>query len=152
MWRAWPVRCPFDDLIDIHGNWVAELLPAEREQSLRKIGAPLGGRKYFLHVVPYRIISLHFHFCQTAIADDCGQNIIEIVGHASGKQANGLHLLSVAELVLELPALRNVVRHYQLGAAAREIQRMGRSLDRDDGPVLFPVPPVAGLISTFRNV
>ncbi len=42
------------------------------------------------------------------VADDGGQDIIEIVGYAAGKGADALHLLGMAELFFELLILGDV--------------------------------------------
>ena len=47
-------------------------------------------------------------FQELQIADDDGEQIVEIVGDAAGELAHGLHLLRLAELLLHLPALGDV--------------------------------------------
>ena len=45
---------------------------------------------------------------QIGIADNYCQQVIEVVSHSSGKQADRLHLLRLTELLLQMFSLRNV--------------------------------------------
>src|SRR5208282_3624303 len=47
---------------------------------------------------------------QVGIADDRGQDIVEIMGHATGKLSDRLHLLRLREIALQSPLLGRVER------------------------------------------
>ena len=44
----------------------------------------------------------------SAVAADDGEQVVEVVGHAAGQAADGLHLLRLAELLLQLAALGDI--------------------------------------------
>jgi len=54
---------------------------------------PVRRKQNLLDMSPLRIITPHLHAHYLAIADDRRQNIVEIVGHATGQGADGFHLL-----------------------------------------------------------
>jgi hypothetical protein len=45
---------------------------------------------------------------QLGVADDAGEDVVEIVGHPAGHQADGLHLLVTEQLFLESMAFGDV--------------------------------------------
>src|SRR4051794_33195631 len=63
--------------------------------------------------------------------DDPGQEIVEIVGDAAGQLSDGLHLLGLSELLLQVLALRDV--------AADAVQHVSASRDRPVDPAISPV-------------
>ena len=52
-----------------------------------------------------RVVGGHVMEEQVGVADDTRQDVIEVVGHPSGKQAQGLHLLRTLQALLQLLAL-----------------------------------------------
>ena len=49
------------------------------------------------------VLKYQFH-----VSDNHIEDIIEVMGNASGKRTNGFHLLGLAELVFKLFAVRNI--------------------------------------------
>ncbi len=56
-----------------------------------------------------------------AVTDDDGEQVVEVVGHAAGQLADDLHLLSLAELLLQPVPFRQIDPHPdQAGSPAHE--------------------------------
>ena len=81
-----------------------------------------------VHIAPKRVIGRHFFLEYAPVADDRGENIVEVVGHATGQLADRLHLLRLQQLLVELLVLGNVEQ--------RCLQPDGRSAGvAEQGPV-----------------
>ena len=63
------------------------------------------------------------------------------MGDAAGELADGLHLLRLAELLLECAAIGDVDGHHDLRPAPAEGRRVRADLDLEDGAVAFLVVP-----------
>src|SRR5213594_4129801 len=64
----------------------------------------------------------------------------------SREATHRLHLLRLAELLLEPLALRHVVDHDLLGPPAGERDSVTAGLHLDERPVLLAMPPGAGVV------
>ena len=62
-----------------------------------------------VEVFPSLGIAAHALLQQLQIAHDDGEQVVEIVRDAAGELAHGLHLLRLAELLLHLPTLGDVL-------------------------------------------
>ena len=51
----------------------------------------------------------HLSECELRVTGDRGQRIVQIVGDAARQPADGLHFLGVAQLIFEVPAIRDVL-------------------------------------------
>ena len=84
---------------------------AERQQLLRQAGGALGGAPdlggRMLPIRPGR----HLFDQLVAVAQQDGDQVVEVVGDAGGEAADGLHLLRLAQLVLQPVALAQVARN-----------------------------------------
>ena len=74
---------------------------------------------------------------QAGVALDDGEQVVEVVRDARGELADGLHLLRLPELVLEMQPLGDVLRHEQNVRLARDRER----LERDERAAQFAVAP-----------
>ena len=61
------------------------------------------------------IICLQLHLDEVSIADDGGEDIVEVMRNASGERAYRLHLLGMPQLLFELPYLRYIVQRLDNG-------------------------------------
>ena len=61
-----------------------------------------------LNVVAHRLAWLQVREQQIAVAQDDGQQVVEVVGHAAGKPPDRLHLLRLTQLVLQSLAVREI--------------------------------------------
>jgi hypothetical protein len=75
-----------------------------------------------------------------AVAADDGQQVVEVVRDAAGELPDRLHLLRLAELVLEHAALGHVAQHEQM--AAGEELGVRADLEHPAAAVLLAVPDV----------
>ena len=124
-----------EQLVAVDLDRAKHLPPAERQQALRQFGAALAG-------LPISSASC-FRSCRAfscslekfGIADDHGQQIVEVVGDAAGELADGLHLLRLDELLLGALALGQIVDDADenrlavlLRLADRQVHREGRAV------------------------
>ena len=78
---------------------------------------------------------------QHDVAGDAGQDVVEVVGDAAGELADRLHLLGLAQLLLERAPLRHVLRDglEAVDRASGAPHRAARESHQDFFPV--PAPP-----------
>ena len=131
-----------------------ELASAEGEQLLGELGGPQAGLANLLDVLPDRLSRPQIREGQLAVAQDRGQQVVEIMGDPPCQPADRLHLLGLAELLLgQLELLLGplpfgdveVDRHAPDGTPARIVQGGGRDAHVDPASVLVqPLGLVAG--------
>jgi hypothetical protein len=80
---------------------------------------------------------------QRRVAGDDGEQVVEVVRDPAGEAPDRLHLLRLAEPVLEALALADVVGEHERRVTALEDDPAGRDLDVDQRAVLAPVAPDA---------
>ena len=96
---------PGDQLVDVDVLRPERLLPGKGEQAARQIGPAkcrverLARQLVDIGIIPFQIPQ------QVDIADDHAQHVVEIMRHAAGQIADGLHLLRLVELRLQLGPL-----------------------------------------------
>ena len=100
-------------VVDIQRTQFDLLLAAEGQEAAGQVHRPLAGGEDALDVFFERIISFQLHLQQRSVADDGRQDIVEIMGHASGQDADGFHFLRLAQLFFQFLALGNVAHHGQ---------------------------------------
>lgn len=88
-----------DERIEIENDGLEELLAAEGEELAGEAGGLLAGLADEPNLLA-RALALYLQLQHFGIADDGGEEIVEIVGHAAGQPPDGLQLLRVAEQVL----------------------------------------------------
>jgi hypothetical protein len=82
-------------------------------------------------------------FCKRNIAEDHGQQVVEVMGKSSGKDADGFELLGTQEVLLHFFAFRNVIRQDEVRPLSVDHDGMGNDLHLDERPVLQAVFPDA---------
>src|SRR5207245_2121992 len=84
------------------------LAAAEGQKLAGQNSRAVGGVQYLLHaraqLMPFTQIVQH----HAAVAADYGEQVVEVVRHAAGQPADGFHLLRLAELLFQLPALGDI--------------------------------------------
>ena len=96
-------------LIDVERDRLEDLLAAEGEQLARQRRRAIGGVQDLVHLRGHRRVRLDAVRHQLGIAADRGQQVVEVVRDAAGEPADRLHLLGLAQLILELHAIADVV-------------------------------------------
>ncbi len=97
-----------DDQVERNGSRVRRLLAGEGEELLREGGALFASLADFFNVAAKRVGGIELGEQQIAVEQEAGEEIIEIVGDASGEAADDLHFLGLAELLLEPGAFGGV--------------------------------------------
>ena len=98
------------------------LLARESEQLPGQAGGAVGVRLDLLDVVIVAVARRMAHQHQVAMADDRGQDIVEIVRDAAGELADRLHLGRLRDLALELGFLAIVLEQQQHRRIAKPAQ------------------------------
>ena len=84
-------------------------LPASVGQELsREFGRSVGNLENFAKVISYRCVTGHSPQRQLRMADNSGQQVVEIVRDSTSKVANSLHLLCLAKLFFKMSALADI--------------------------------------------
>ena len=125
-----------DDLVEVEGDRLEHLLAAEGQQLARQRCGALGGVQDLIHLRRHRRIGLDAVRHQLRIAADRGQQVVEVVRDAAGEPADRLHLLRLAQLVLELHTIADVVDRGQNRRLAAELGDRGIRFDLDDLAIL----------------
>jgi hypothetical protein len=119
-----------DDSVEAEDDRAGDLLAAEQEQLAGEAGGAFGGVFDVEQAFGERggaLLSRHgFHAAEQefTLAEDDGEEIVEVVGNAAGQPPDGLHLLGVAKLCFELLLLA-AVGEGQHGAAERAVLHDG---------------------------
>ena len=98
-----------DDVIDVDRPRRALLGSGEREQLPRQAHGALGGRPDLAKVMPARVLLLEVGQQEVRVAANDGEQVVEVVGDATGKPPNGFHPLRLAKAVLQQLSLGDVV-------------------------------------------
>ena len=98
---------PAQDLLRLlHGSAEREharlehLAPAEGEELVREFGRTLRGAAHLGHVLARRAVAGDALEREVAVAEDGGEQVVEVVRDAARQTAHRLHLLGLAELLL----------------------------------------------------
>ncbi len=97
-----------NDFVQIKFFRLHHLAAAEEEQLAGEIRGALSVNADLQQAFLDRLRYLLLHSSQFRLHHDGGENIVEIVRDAAGKPADGLHLLGVAQLFLQLATLGNI--------------------------------------------
>jgi hypothetical protein len=95
---------------DVEHLGLDDLAAAEHQQLARQRRGAVGGAADLLHVVAHRMVGRELALGEADAGEDDRQQVVEVVGHASGELADALQALGLRQPLLELGAL--------LGAAA----------------------------------
>jgi hypothetical protein len=86
----------------LQGNTFGDCLSTEGKDLLHQGGGPGTGGQYFVEIPDSRRILRHLVPGHFGITENGAEDIVEIMGNAAGQGADGLHLLGLLQLGLEL--------------------------------------------------
>ena len=98
-------RRALDGFVHVENARLQGLLAGECQHALHELNPALGGIVDLLDHVPKLGVARNADRDQLRHADDDRENVVEIVGDATGQLADRLHLLSLAQLQLDFPAI-----------------------------------------------
>ena len=127
------------------------MLPAESQQLPGQRGGFLHGPGDLAGIGGLLAVHRQLLADKTGVAVDGHQDIVEIVGDAARQPAHGLHLLGLAQLLLQFLLGGNVglQRNVGGGLARGVLQREDVGLHGKGGPVLAPVDDAPGPRNTL---
>ena len=127
-----------DQPVDVGGLRIERLAPREREQLLSERHGALRAARHLIDCAPQFAV---FRRCVTPdrfeVADDDGEQVVEVVRDAAGELADRLHLLRLPQLLLDRAALGEVAR--DLGEAHDCAGLVVDRIDHDAGPELLTI-------------
>ena len=94
-----------DDVPEVQGRVLAFALAAEGEDLRDQFAGTFGGVQDTVEKVLYGMIVGEFAAGEVGMAEDAGEEVVEVVRDATGESANGFHLLCLKELCFEVFAL-----------------------------------------------
>ena len=98
MVRATSGAMPRDQFVDLHFARLQRLLAGEGQHLAGEVGALARRADRFVSALGACGRRVQLAFEQLEIADDDGEQIVEVVGEAAGELADGFHLLGLMEL------------------------------------------------------
>ena len=97
---------PADQLVDVDGLRIERLPPREGQKPLRQSRSAAGALHGVIgHAAQPRGVAREPALEKLDVADDDGEQVVEVVGDAAGELTDGLHLLRLPERLLGLQAL-----------------------------------------------
>ena len=81
------------------------------EQLLGEILGSCGGALGFIKYIFDVARTIQVQLCQRDVAQDCGQDIIEVVGDSAGEQPDRFHFRGALDLLFQSQALRDVAKN-----------------------------------------
>ena len=97
-----------DQRVDLEHGRLQDLLAAERQQLAGQPGGAIGGLVDLIGVLTTGIGGAEVLEQEIRVAGDGREDVVEVVGNAARQAADRFHLLGLAQLLLELDALRDV--------------------------------------------
>ena len=94
--------------VEIEDLRLQHLSPAVREQLPRERRRALGCLADLLDILALRVAGGQVAQQQLCVAENGGQQVVEVVGDAARQLAHGFHLLRLAELLLEVALIADV--------------------------------------------
>ena len=95
-------RCLYDQVIYINRLYIIFAAACKTKKPFGEIGPafnlPFNGFEIFIK----GMVFIGFHKHERCVAENAQQQIIEVMGDSSGKCADGLHLLGMEQLFLQL--------------------------------------------------
>jgi hypothetical protein len=95
------------------------LLPRERQKLAHKRGGTVGILRNLDEIPEIGVALIVAQQQQVAMARDRGQQVVEVMRHASGKLTHGLHFLALDELLFKALEFGRVVQNRQERGARR---------------------------------
>ena len=100
-------------------------LTAEGEDLLDQVTGAFPGGEHFFEMALRPTTVQDIIQGQFSITQNCGQNIIKVMGNPPGEGADCLHFLDLAELGLQARTLRDVMRHHEHRHLSPKLHRTG---------------------------
>src|ERR1700686_972149 len=110
-----------DEFVGVEDLGLKGLHAAKREHLAGEGSRAIGGFANLLRAAVEGVFGLQAVEKQIAVAANYGQQVVEVVGDAAGHAAEGFHLLGLAEVAFELPALLFI----SLQSAAHAVESAG---------------------------
>ena len=104
-------RHPVHDVVEIEDLGNERLFAAEGQELPGQRGGPLGRLPDLLRPCPRGDPGASPLEEDVAVAEDDREEVVEVVGHAAGQAADRLHLLGLAELLLQAAPVGDVGEH-----------------------------------------
>ena len=136
----------FERLLDhqrhLQGPQVRVLAAAEGEDLADQLRGPLAGVGHLLQVLLHHRLILQAQAREVGVAEQGGEDVVEIVGNAAGQGTERFHLLGLAELAFERQPLGDVGgdHHHVFHLAVRVDDRVGGQRHGPAGVVVFGGP------------
>ena len=92
------------DTVEIEHLRLQDLLTAEGQQLLGQRCGAFAGPPHLLDVGACGMPGLEFVEHEVAVAEDDGEQVVEVVGDAAGEASDGFHLARLLELILQSAA------------------------------------------------
>ncbi len=117
--------------VDVDRSDLERMLAREREQALHQDGGALGGLAAIGEPAAHAFGPVEAPQREVEIADDGGQQVVEVVRDTAGEAADRLHLLRLTQCFLGLLAARDFVTQHLVdrGLASRAAQRQQAERD-----------------------
>ena len=135
-----------DDGAQIECHRLDHLAAGKREQLASQSSRPFGRLRDLLDAAAGRVVRLQVQHRQLGVAEDRGQQVVEVVSDAAGEPADALQLLGLRELVLESAALGDVLDQAVVAdqRSVGRVLRHRRRANPPDGAVLADDPMFDG--------
>ena len=108
-----------DHHVQVEHLGLEHLAAAEGEELARERGRAQGRLLHLADLAQQLVLGSQLPLDHLAVAQDRGQDVVEVVGHAPGEPPHGFHLLRLAELLLQALALGAGLRLAQLALDGR---------------------------------
>ena len=134
-----------DHLVQVKGLWVKRLAPGKCEQLVSEFRAALGGPQGIRQEFADLDVAAYVLLKKLQVADDDGQQVVEIVCDAASELADRLELVGLPELLIHCFPRRDVlldchkVRKFTLGV----LDRSNQGELREQLTILLPVVKLA---------
>ena len=126
---------PGDKPVDVDGLHLERMLAREGEQPLHQGRGALGGLTAIAEPAADALLALDAAQREIEIADDRGEQVVEVVRDAAGEAADRFHLLRLAQRFLGRLAPRDLLAQHLVGRglAPRARERHDAERDQPDG-------------------
>ena len=132
------------DVVDLDRHRLQHLTPAEGEELAGERGPPVRGTPDLADVAREVGVVVRLREDQLAVADDDGEQIVEVVRHPAGEPPDGLHALRLPQFLFQAYARGDVARHGERGAAPLIGERNRDRFDFDEAGAIHPGQGVVG--------
>ncbi len=144
------------DRIETDHPWLEHRAATEDQQLARESGGAPPNFEYFQKIIFQigvdRLVLADLLECQFGVADQRGEEVVEVVRNSSGQPAKSVHLLRLPELFFEPLSFGDVAGHTQYGRStfAPVCRRIERHHVRND-PALVAVEPDDAKLQSARR-